>query len=52
MIVTRPQASVIENPKGSTIKRIAWVYGCAKAGSDIETELLRILIEKIRSIEP
>lgn len=27
-----------------TLKRAAWAYGCAKAGSDEEAALLRVLL--------
>lgn len=31
-----------------SLKRLAWAYGCAKKGSDEETELLKELVQKAR----
>lgn len=39
-------ASVISNPDVSSLKRIAWAYGCAKKGSDEERVLRAILLDR------
>jgi hypothetical protein len=35
---------------GSSLKRIAWAYGCAKRGSAEEVELCELLLEKVRRV--
>lgn len=33
---------------GSSLKRIAWAYGCAKRGSETEAMLRELLLRKLR----
>jgi hypothetical protein len=40
-------ASIIEKPDASSLKRIAWAYGCAKKESDEERILRDILIDRV-----
>jgi hypothetical protein len=41
-------ASILSNPDASSLKRLAWAYGCAKKGSDEERILRSILIDWIQ----
>jgi hypothetical protein len=41
-------ASILVNPDASSLKRIAWAYGCAKKGSDEERLLRAILIARVQ----
>jgi hypothetical protein len=43
-------ATVFADPNGTSIKRVAWAFGCAKKDSDEEIALYRILLEKAASI--
>jgi hypothetical protein len=40
-------ASIIEKPDVSSLKRLAWAYGCAKKESDEERILRDILIDRV-----
>ena len=51
-VSTDTQASIITNPDGASIKRVAWAYGCARKDSDVEQLLLEILVAKIRKDHP
>lgn len=51
-VSTDAQMSILQNPGGSSIKRIAWAYGCAKKGSQEEEMLLRVLLARIRAVTP
>ena len=35
----------------SSLKRIAWAYGCAKKGSETEALLRELLLQKLREEE-
>lgn len=41
-------ASILTDPNASTVKRLAWAYGCALKGSEIEAKLLAVLIARIK----
>lgn len=41
----------IADLSGASLKRVAWLYGCAAKGSDEERVLEAFLIEKIRKME-
>jgi hypothetical protein len=52
---TRPRSgatiqefSVITNPDAASLKRVAWLYGCAKKDSAEERQLRDILITKAK----
>lgn len=49
-VMTDTQASILENPDGASLKRIAWAYGCARKGSDEERAMLEALLAKVRSM--
>ena len=40
-------ASILEDPDRSSLKRLAWAYGCAKKGSEEERALGEILIARV-----
>lgn len=40
-------ASVLENPDGCSLKRLAWAYGCAPKGSNEEHQLEAILRRRV-----
>jgi hypothetical protein len=44
--------SVLTNPDGETLKRLAWAYGFSKKGSEVEARLREILIERARRDDP
>lgn len=48
---TSPRAvtQIIINAETSSLKRIAWAYGCSKKDSDEERQLHALLVEKVRS---
>ena len=50
MVSTDTQAEILVNPDKASLKRVAWCYGCARKGSDVERELLRILLTKVRAL--
>lgn len=42
-------SGVIADPGASSLKRIAWAYGCARRGSADEAALRDILVDRIRN---
>lgn len=47
----RTAAGIIENPQSSSVKRLAWAFGCAKRDSDEEIALYRILVDRVRALK-
>lgn len=45
---TLQEFKILTNPDAASLKRVAWVYGCTKPGSDSERQLRDILIEKAK----
>ena len=43
-------ANIFADPDQVSLKRVAWAYGCSKKDSDEERELLKILIERMRTL--
>lgn len=42
-------AMTIANAETSTLKRLAWAYGCARKGSDEERQLEALLLERAKA---
>lgn len=43
-------ASILIDPESSSVKRLAWAYGCSPKGSDVEAQLLELLVARIKRI--
>lgn len=41
-------ALICINPNMASLKRLAWMYGCSKKGSDEEKQLLAVLVARIQ----
>ncbi len=41
--------SILVDPTAASLKRLAWAYGCARKGSDVEARLLEILVDRVRT---
>lgn len=49
-VASKQTADIMSRPLSeSSLKRIAWAFGCAKKGTDEETALRALLIEKART---
>jgi len=46
---TKQEFSIITNPDGASLKRVAWAYGCSKKDSAEECQLHDILVAKVKS---
>lgn len=46
-VSTRQVAALLEHPERVSLKRMAWAYGCSRAGSDEEAALRSELIEVV-----
>ena len=46
-IVGAAAQQIFANPDGSSLKLVAWAYGCIRAGSDEEARLLELLRAKL-----
>jgi hypothetical protein len=44
----RQIANVIINSDTRSLKSIAWAFGCSKKGSDVERELLAVLVARVQ----
>lgn len=51
MSLDRTVKSIIENPDGCSLKRIAWAFGCSRKGSEEERKLEEIIKSRIASEE-
>lgn len=51
-ILNRTRAHVLLDPKSSSLKRIAWAFGCARKGSDEERQLEAVLRAKLAEVAP
>ncbi len=43
----RGPATLLTNPDGASLKRIAWAFGCSKKDSDEERALYYVLLERV-----
>ncbi len=47
VVRTPAQTEILADPEKCSLKRAAWAYGCALKGSDVEAELLEVLVRKV-----
>lgn len=47
----RLRVAVILNPSSASLKRLAWAFGTARKGSPEESELERILVERLTTCD-
>jgi hypothetical protein len=52
VVKTNTVASILSDPDMSSVKRIAWAYGCSKRDSYEERMLYEALVERIRKVHP
>ncbi len=48
-VVRAAAQNIFSNPEAASLKRVAWAYGCIRAGSEEEAQLLVLLREKLAS---
>lgn len=46
-VVRAAAQNIFADPDGASLKRVAWAYGCIRAGSEEEARLLEILRAKL-----
>jgi hypothetical protein len=46
-IVQAAAQNIFSDPDAASLKRVAWAYGCIRAGSDDEARLLGLLRQKL-----
>lgn len=46
-VVRAAAANIFADPEAASAKRVAWAYGCIRAGSDEEERLLVLLKSKL-----
>lgn len=51
-VVRAAAQNIFADPAAASLKRVAWVYGAIRGGSEEEDRLLKILCEKQRASEP
>ena len=49
-VVRAAAQNIFADPDAASAKRVAWAYGCSRAGSEDETRLLKILRAKIKDM--